>query len=80
MRNNVPSLASCTGCTTNSVRVLRKLPRHVIVYDGLDTLDVKTTRCEVGCEQVINLACFEVCQGLQTLRGSVSRISDKRQN
>ena len=50
--------------------VLCELPRHIVVDDGFDTFDIETARCEIGSEQVINLASFKVVQRSETLRVS----------
>lgn len=67
-----PSLSSRTSCTTNTMGILRQLTRHIIVDDGLDSLDIETTRREVGSEEIIDFASFKVAQSVQTL-GMISK-------
>ena len=47
--------------------ILSKLAGHVVVDDGLDTLDIETTRCQVSSEQVVYTAGFEIVERIETL-------------
>jgi len=44
-----------------------ELARHVVVDDGLDSLNIQTTRGEIGSEEVLDLSVLEVLESLQTL-------------
>lgn len=44
-----------------------ELSGHVVVDDGLDSLDVETSTGEIGREEVLDLAVLEVVECLQTL-------------
>lgn len=44
-----------------------ELTWHIVVDDGLDSLDIQTTRSEIGSEEVLNLSVLEVLESLQTL-------------
>ena len=50
----LPPLATCSSCTTDSMRVLSNLSRHVKVYDRLHALDVETPRRQVSSKEVVN--------------------------
>jgi hypothetical protein len=65
------ALLSGTGSSSDTMKVLVKLTRHVIIDHGLDSLDVQTTRREVGGHQVIYLSIPERLQSSQTLEGEV---------
>jgi uncharacterized protein with PIN domain len=47
--------------------VLCELTGHVVVDDCLDSFDIKTTRCEICSEQVIDLTRLEIVQSVQSL-------------
>lgn len=64
-----PSLAARTSCTTDTVDVSGQLAGHVVVDDGLNALDVETTRGEVRREKVLDLVVLEVLECLETLCG-----------
>lgn len=65
---NSPSLPSSSSGSTDSMDVSGELSGHVVVDDSLDSLDIETTRREIGGEKVLDLSVLEILQSLQTLR------------
>jgi hypothetical protein len=65
--NDSPSLPACSGCSTDSMGILSELPGHIVIDDCLDSFDIKTTRCKIGSEQVIDLTSLEIVQSVQSL-------------
>lgn len=61
--------AAGTGCTSNTMQVDLMALGSLVVNDGLNTLDIETTRCNVGGEKEGNLAISEVFDGFDTLHG-----------
>lgn len=63
--------AAGTGCTSNTMQVDLMALGSLVVNDGLDTLDIQTTRRNIGGEKESNLAISEVFDGFDTLYGKL---------
>jgi hypothetical protein len=64
--------AAGTGCTSNTMQVDLVALGGLVVNDSLDTLDIQTTRRNVGGEKEGNLAISEVFDGFDTLFGKLA--------
>jgi len=63
----LPSSFTSTGCSSDTVKILRELGWHVIVNHCFDALDIQTTRSEVCSHQIVDGAFAEGMQCFQTL-------------
>jgi hypothetical protein len=66
--------AAGTGCTSNTMQVDLVALGSLVVNDGLNTLDIQTTRRNVGGQEEGNLAISEVFDGFDTLYGKLALI------
>ena len=64
----LPSLFPCSSRSSHTVKILRKLARHVIIDDRLDTFDIQAARGQVSRHEIVHRSLAELLQGLKTLR------------
>lgn len=57
---------TCTGSTTDTVDVVFRICRHVVVDDEIDERNVKTTRSNVGGHQNASSTGFKLVQTCQS--------------
>ena len=66
-RAGSPSLLARSRRSSHTVQVLRKLARHVIVDDGLNTLDVQTTGGQIGSHEIVHVPVSELLESSEPL-------------
>ncbi len=65
---NGTASAARAACTTDTVHVRLGIQRDIVVNDQADTLNVQSTRRNVGCDQDIKTAIFQTFQRLLAQR------------
>lgn len=66
-QRNGGTAAAGTSCTTDTMDVDLGGLGSLVVDDGVDTLDIKTTRGEIGGKEEVDLSISKVLDTLNTL-------------